>query len=252
MANSYFTKGKVLKKEFFKSEVSESPSLLKITIKLIEPASKPFRPGQFCTFRVAEGIFRAYSIASDYKNFEEYEFLISCGHEGVGSNFFNNLQIEDRVDFLGPNGHFQIQVPIAKEVFFFATGTGIAPYIPMIEFLLDNNCLSKIYLIHGIRNEANLKYYKTIHEDLKNRCPNFISKIYISKPEKPVGDYLKGRISDEVKSMDFKSLTKSQFYLCGHPDMIREISDILVNTNIPHENINFEVFSSPGAHEKIV
>jgi len=251
MANPYFTTGKVSNKEFLKSEVSDTPSLVKIKIKLVEPNSKPFRPGQFCTFRVAEGIFRAYSIASDYKNFEEYEFLISCGHEGIGSNFFRNLQIGDRVDFLGPNGHFRIQIPIADEVFFFATGTGIAPFIPMIEFLLDNNCQSKIYLIHGFRNEANLDFYKGIHEDLKNRCPNFFSKIYISKPELSINGYTKGRITDEIKSMDLNKLFKSQFYLCGHPEMINEVSDLLINANIPHENIILEAFTSPGAYEKI-
>ena len=251
MANPYFTIGKVSNKEFFKSEVSETPSLLKITIKLVEPTSKPFRPGQFCTFRVAEGIFRAYSIASDYKNFEEYEFLVSCGHEGVGSNFFKNLQIGDRVNFLGPNGHFKVQLPIAEEVFFLATGTGIAPFIPMIEFLLDNNCSSKIHLIHGFRNEANLDFYKTLHDDLKIRCPNFFSKIYISKPETSTNGYTKGRITDEIKSMNLEKFTNAQFYLCGHPDMIGEVSDLLINADIPHENIILEAFTSPGAYEKI-
>lgn len=248
--NPHFTKGKVIEKEFVTGKGYTHPSLLKVTISLIKPQVKPFRPGQFCTFRVNEGIFRAYSIASDYKNFSQYEFIISVSHEGVGSNYFKNINIGDEVDFLGPNGHFHIKTPVSQNLIFCATGTGIAPFIPMIEFLIDNNCDSKIALIHGMREENNLEFYKKIHENFAKKCNNFASKIYVSKPKEDSKEFLTGRITDEIKKIDLSKHQNTHFYLCGHPDMVSEISEYLIKNYIPEENIIIEVFSSPGFYQK--
>lgn len=251
MANPYFTKAKVIQKEFIKTKDNFEPTLLKIKIKMSEPELKTFRPGQFCTFRVAEGIFRAYSVASSYKNFEEYEFLISCGHEGIGANYFRNLKEGDEVVFLGPNGHFRVIVPVASELLFVATGTGISPYIPMIEFLTDNSCETKINLIHGIRDERNLEFYQSIHDGFKKKCPNFESHFFISQPKTNLKNYTKGRVSDYVKSLDFDKLNNHHIYLCGHPEMITELSDYLLSKGLKEENLMIEAFTSPGAYEKI-
>lgn len=249
--NPYFTKGEVLDKEFIKSRLGGDSVLLKITIRLVSPSEKPFRPGQFCTFRVAEGIFRAYSIASSYKDFSNYEFIISCGHEGIGANYFKNIKIGEEVSFLGPNGHFFISTPVSHNIIFCATGTGIAPFIPMIEFLTDNNCDSKIALIHGMKDESNLDFYKSVHEKISHHCRNFKSIFYISKPQNSSSEDFKiGRITDEIKNLNLSNHSETQFYLCGHPDMVSEISDYLLSSGISEENIISEVFSSPGYFDK--
>lgn len=248
--NKYFTKARVIDKRIIAHQDFKEPGLAFVTIKLINPDLKPFRPGQFCSIRVAEGFFRAYSIASDYKNFSEYKFLVSISHEGIGANYFKKLKIGDEVDFLGPNGHFFIKTPVAENLIFCATGTGIAPFIPMIEFLVDNKCDSKIALIHGMKHENNLEFYTEIHKEFKNKCPNFISKIYISKPNSSKPNFNIGRITDEIKKLDLSKHSKTHFYLCGHPDMVQEISIYLLENGIPEENIISEEFTSPGFYQK--
>lgn len=248
--NPYFTKGKVKDKKLIIGRGFLEPSLCKITIQLLNPDIKPFRPGQFCTFRIAEGVFRAYSIASDYKNFSEYEFIISIGHEGVGANYFKNLKIDEEVNFLGPNGHFFIKTPVSENIIFCATGTGIAPFIPMIEFLLDNKCDSKIALIHGMKEENNLEFYQDIHQNLASKCKNFIIKTYISRPKIESNKFIKGRITDEIRKLDFDKHRNTQFYLCGHPDMVREITTILHKNAVSEVNIISEEFTSPGFYQK--
>lgn len=245
--NPYFTKGLVSDKRVIGGD---TPSLLIIKIKLLKPEIKTFRPGQFCTFRVGEGIFRSYSIASDYKNFSEYEFIISVAHEGIGSNYFKKIEIGDEVDFLGPSGHFKIEMPIAPNLIFCATGTGIAPFIPMIEFLLDNSCESKIALLHGMKNENNQNYYSEIHNSFKSKCENFTHKIYVSQPINKNGNFNLGRISEEIKKLDLTKHHNTQFYLCGHPDMVSEVSEYLLNNGIKEENVISEVFTSPGFYQR--
>lgn len=248
--NPYFTKAKVIEKKLINSVDNNKASLAVITIKLIQPDMKPFRPGQFCSIRVAEGFFRAYSIASDYKNFSEYKFLVSVGHEGVGSNYFRNINIGDEVNFLGPNGHFFIKTPVSENIIFCATGTGIAPFIPMIEFLVDNKCDSKIAFIHGMKQETNFEYYKSIHEEFKRKCPNFMSKFYVSKPQTKSEHFNVGRTTDEIKKLDLSKHQETHFYLCGHPDMVQEITIYLLENGISEENIISEEFTSPGFYQK--
>lgn len=248
--NPYFTKAKVIEKKLIKDSISKTASLAVITLKLLEPDMKPFRPGQFCSIRVAEGFFRAYSIASDYKNFSEYKFLVSISHEGVGSNYFRNINIGDEVNFLGPNGHFFIKSPVAENIIFCATGTGVAPFIPMIEFLVDNKCDSKIAFIHGMKYENNLNFYKSIHEEFKKKCPNFKSIFYVSKPENKSENFNVGRITGEIKKLDLSKHKDTQFYLCGHPDMVQEITIYLLENGISEENIISEEFTSPGFYQK--
>ena len=245
-----FTKANVVKKELIKSNLGDKPTLVKVTIKMQNLLEKPFRPGQFCTFRIMEDVYRAYSIASSYKNFEEYSFLVSCGHQGLGSNYFKNINIGDEVIFLGPNGHFSVIQPVKENIYIFCTGTGIAPFIPMLEFLTDNNCNTNISLIQGLRDETNLDYYKSIHKDFQKRCPNIISKIYLSQPKGEVtSEFSTGRINSELSNISQENLKNSHFYLCGHPEMVFEMFNKLKNLGVSESNIMAEEFTSPGYFE---
>ena len=152
---------------------------------------------------------------------------------------------------MGPNGHFQVKVPVAKNIIFVATGTGISPYIPMLEFLLDNSCDSKINLIHGFRDETNLEYYKSLHNEFALKCQNFSSTIFISQPQTISDQFQKGRVTDYLKKLDKNKLLDSQIYLCGHPEMISESVSYLIKLGIKEENLMYEAFTSPGAYEKI-
>jgi ferredoxin-NADP reductase len=247
-----FTKANVVKKEMINPKIGDIPALVKITIKIQNNQDIPFRPGQFCTFRIMEDVYRAYSIASSYKNFSEYSFLISCGHEGLGSNYFKNISIGEEVIFLGPNGHFSVLHPVAKNIKIFCTGTGIAPIIPIIEFLTDNNCDTNITLIHGLRDETNLDYYQSIHEDFVKKCPNISSKFYISQPKFDLKDrqnsssIIKGRVVQEVEKLKKHDITDYHFYLCGHPDMVYEMFSKLKTFHVPENQIMAEEFTSPG------
>jgi len=250
-----FTRANVINKEFVKPGIEGDSTLVKITIKMQNNKEIPFRPGQFCTFRIMEDVYRAYSIASSYKNFSEYSFLISCGHQGLGSNYFKNINIGDEVIFLGPNGHFSIINPIPKEIKIFCTGTGIAPFLPILEFLTDNNCDISINLIHGLRDETNLNFYQNLHEDFIKKCPNIVSYFYISQPKKQLQKKLnssflnKGRIINEIKLLVNKDISTSHFYLCGHPDMVAEIFSKLRSLKVSEDQIMAEEFTSPGYFE---
>jgi ferredoxin-NADP reductase len=74
--------------------------------------------------------------------------------------------------------------------------------------------------------------------------------MYVSKPETTSNTFIKGRISDEIKKMDLTNHKNTQFYLCGHPDMVSEVTEYLLNAGIPERNIISEVFTSPGFYQR--
>ena len=158
------------------------------------------------------------------------------------------MKVGEEVYFLGPNGHFQVIVPVASEIIICATGTGIAPFIPMVQFLIDNNCSSKIHCYHGIKDESNIEFYQKLHQAFQSQCPNYTFQLYISDPALKTNtiDYKKGRITDDVLKLDFSLHTKTHFYLCGHPDMVTQIVEFLEDQKIPQKHIMTENFTSPG------
>jgi ferredoxin-NADP reductase len=74
--------------------------------------------------------------------------------------------------------------------------------------------------------------------------------MYVSRPETSSNLFIKGRVSDEVKKLDLIKHIKTQFYLCGHPDMVSEVTEYLLQAGIPERNIISEVFTSPGFYQR--
>jgi NAD(P)H-flavin reductase len=77
-----------------------------------------------------------------------------------------------------------------------------------------------------------------------------MSKFYISKPKTISNDFRVGRITDEIKKLDLTKHVDTQFYLCGHPNMVQEITTYLLEKGISEENIISEEFTSPGFYQK--
>src|SRR4029078_335609 len=90
-----------------------------------------FEAGQFVTITVGTMIKRSYSIVSLPKqNF--IDLIADTKIGGPGSQFFVKAQAGQEVELLGPLGTF-ICRESDRPLMFWATGTGIVPFISMIE-----------------------------------------------------------------------------------------------------------------------
>ena len=80
--------------------------------------------------------WRSYSIASWPDGTNVYELLIVLLEGGAGTTYlFNEVKVGSELVFRGPQGVFVLPENIEKDIFFICTGTGIAPFRSMLNFI---------------------------------------------------------------------------------------------------------------------
>src|ERR1700690_909051 len=101
-----------------------------------------FVAGQWLSFKTnmpdGEEITRAYSIASMPADDNRFALCLNRVQDGFMSNFLCNMKEGDEVGCQGPFGDFILHPPM-RDTIFIATGTGIAPFRSMLQWLLDSD-----------------------------------------------------------------------------------------------------------------
>lgn len=223
--------GKLIKKEKLTNDVY----LLKF--KLDKKIS--FFPGQYIILKI-NNLPRAYSIASSIYKKTILDLIIKIIPQGLASEYFLNLPLNSYLNFYGPYGQFILRKN-SKEKIFFATGTGITPFLSMINSYKNFS----FYLYWGLKNLNDVFLIKKLKQ-LKKKNKNFNFKICLSQEknqllDKNFFDY--GHI-DNVFLKDFKNkdLNNFEFYISGNKNIVISIKDKLINQGIKNENIIIERF----------
>ncbi|MEZ6013642.1 MAG: hypothetical protein R3F49_00890 [Planctomycetota bacterium] len=128
-------------------------------------------------------------------------------------------------------GHFTLEeAPDADELVLVGTGTGIAPYRPMILDPRTRARYRRIILMYTDRTQPELGYVEEF-EDLMRRDPNFVFLPSLTRePEGSSWTGLRGRIQHFLTPERYLELTgeplrpeRCQVFLCGNPQMILEV-----------------------------
>ncbi|KKS21186.1 MAG: Protein C of soluble methane monooxygenase [candidate division WWE3 bacterium GW2011_GWC1_41_7] len=234
----------MLKPVLFNSVVSRTDNLtnklILVTFKVTDPERIDFTPGQFVNLRVVHApmTFRSYSICSDYRVTSQFSVVASVSHEGPGSNFLRSLKPGDNVEFIGPSGRFNLEEPLKDKIIFVATGTGVAPFIPMLHYLEHTQFEGDVFLFFGVRHEDEI-FFKDELDNFMVSIPHFTYQICVSQPGNWFGNI--GRVNSFVL-VD----SNAGYYLCGHPEMVEDLSGRLLKAGVPSEHILFEKFTVKG------
>jgi ferredoxin/flavodoxin---NADP+ reductase len=228
-----------------------------LLIMRIQPdeASLDFKPGQFAVLgllgheaRVPEAddeepptapdqmIRRPYSIASSSVEKRYAEFFVTLLTSGQLTPRLFALPYGGRL-FLGPKarGMFTLdRLPPDRAVLLIATGTGLAPYMSMLRTLLVNDTARPFIVLHGARYSWDLGYRGEL-ESLARLRPNFTYIPSIARPdEDPHFRGHTGRIQTllgkgivELLSGVPLDPTLLDVFLCGNPDMIQTVKEVL-------------------------
>lgn len=137
------------------------PSLLQLRVQ--PDTDLDFSPGQYVTLR-ARDTPRAYSIASPPTE-EELEFAIRRVPGGrLTENLFTYVNEGEDVVVRGPNGEMVLDSPSARDVVFLSTGTGVAPFKSMIDFIFERGwdeyegTARDVWLLQGCGWEDDVPY----------------------------------------------------------------------------------------------
>lgn len=184
-----------------------------------------FLPGQFVTMDLPISDkrlkrWRSYSIASCVAE-DLLEFCIVQLEGGKGTEYlFNDVKIGDTIRFKGPSGTFVAPTNPDHDIVMICTGTGVAPFRPMLHDLLRvQKTTRNIHLIFGTRYENGL-LYRDEFEALEKEFSNFSYSPCLSQEVN--WDGIKGYVHQVYQEKYNEARPDIKFYICGWSKMIDE------------------------------
>ena len=205
-----------------------------------------FENGQFVMIGLevdGRPLARAYSVASP--NYDEHlEFLSIKVQNGPLTSRLQHIKVGDELLVSRkPTGTLIIHdLKPAKNLYLFSTGTGLAPYMSLIQDIEVYDRFEKVILVHGVRKINDLAYKDFIENDLPNNefFGEEIRNQLIYYPTVTRESFKnEGRLTDLVKSgklFDDIGLSKmnpidDRAMICGSPEMLKDTQDLLDSMN---------------------
>lgn len=137
---------------------------------MTRPAHFKFTAGQFARIGLKVGdelVVRAYSVVSSPFD-ETLEFFSIVVPDGAFTSNLQHLQVGDALYLEKiPYGFLTLaryQLPLPKDLWLLATGTGLAPFISMLQDFETWSKYEKINLVYSVRTESELAYVDRIQE----------------------------------------------------------------------------------------
>jgi NAD(P)H-flavin reductase len=204
------------------------------------------KPGQFVNL-TQQDLTRSYSIANNPQKDKFIELHIQKVQNGEMSNWlYDNSDIGDSLKIKGPFGTcVYLESHLNNALVLIGTGTGLAPLIGIIKQALANNHQGNITLFHGSRHINGLY----LHQDLKNLASEHDNFIYYpclsgeSEDREALQDenITQGRVN-KIAMSTLTQFNSAKFYLCGHPDMVKNMKKMLYLSGADLNNINADPF----------
>lgn len=220
---------------------SLTPVVRHVVLRLDEPGSFSFRPGQIIQFVLEPKTLRLFSLASTPPALPLLDLCVDISPGGKGSQFVERLTVGARVHFRGPFGVFTVPEAETRPLEFVATGAGIAPIRGMIRGLFEGDAPSErpVTLTFGNRTVPEILY----HDEwlaLAQRASSFRYHSILSQPS-PEWSGLAGRVTDALP-LRTAELPNRVFFLCGSPQMVDDARKVLERLGVPEADIHFEKF----------
>lgn len=223
-------------------------------IRINDVNSFHFKAGQFVTLDLPihekpNKRWRSYSIASWPDDSNVFELLIVLLEGGAGTTYlFNHVSVGSELILRGPQGVFILPDPVEQDLFFICTGTGIAPFRSMLNYILLHQLAHQnLYLIFGCRTQKDLLYYDEMRK-LETELPNLKYLPTLSREEwNGHHGYVHALYEDICKqnresTADAGLVKPAHFYLCGWKAMIDEAKKRITDMGYDKKSIHLELY----------
>lgn len=228
-------------------ELNHNTKQFRIKVLVEDDCAFDYLPGQFITLDlpVSEkrlNRWRSYSIANSPNRDNIIELCIVKNESGIATPYlFDEVHVDSVLKFKGPDGGFVLPEDLDKEMIFICTGTGIAPFRSMIDYLVTRGeNFKKIHLIFGTRYENDI-LYKDEFLSLSQKLPNFSYSIALSREK--IEDYYDGYVHQIYKTL-YKDVRSDRiFYICGWSAMVDQcVNNLIVDMNYQPSQIKYELY----------
>ena len=228
-----------------------APGLAIVGVQALEEPF-PFQPGQYATLGLMgpeKLVQRPMSISSSADDLSEYEFFIRLVERGGLTPLLWERSVGDPINIKGPKGKFLLQDD-GRTSLFVASGTGLAPFISMIETLRARDQTRDIVLLHGVSHDYDLAWREQLTELASGGGFPLRYVGTISRPQScPDWTGCTGRVETILADqLDLHGLTaeNTTIYLCGNPDMVSAVEEIATERGFDPEQVRKELYWPKG------
>ncbi|HME87049.1 MAG TPA: FAD-dependent oxidoreductase [Candidatus Nanoarchaeia archaeon] len=215
--------------------IEETPTVRSFLFPM--PPEFSFEPGQYVNILAEiDGKItrRSYSIARKVDH--AIEITLNLVQNGLMSKHLHSMKLGDIVQITGPLGVFVLKKDSAqKDNTFIATGTGVTPFVAMIEKLLSET-RKNVTLFAGYKHEEEI-LFDDFFKELQKKHKNFNYHVAVSRDTDFKGEKHVQELMEKYLPSDFSG----DVYLCGLFDMIKDVGLKLTKEwKLPKEKIIFE------------
>ncbi|GGF73705.1 NADH oxidase [Paracoccus acridae] len=210
-----------------------------LELQIEEGAVPPaFLPGQYVNIGVpGSTASRSYSFSSAPAE-GRMEFLIKKIPDGLMSSWLARAAPGDKLDLTGPMGSFYLR-DAGRPLLFLAGGTGLAPFLSILEVLARAGSRQQIHLIYGVTRDQDLVLVDRI-AGFARRLPNFTFATVVA--DDASAHPRKGWVTQHMPE-DMLAAGEVDVYLCGPPPMVDAVRHYLDEKGVRPASFHYEKFT---------
>jgi benzoate/toluate 1,2-dioxygenase reductase subunit len=217
-----------------------SASTIRFSVALDTPQLLDFLPGQYVNIKVpGSDQTRSYSFSSA-PGAPLASFVVRNVPQGLMSTYLSDqAQAGQALSFTGPFGSFYLR-PVQRPVLLLAGGTGIAPFLSMLETLAAKGFTQPVRLVFAVTNDHDLVALEQL-DRIAATHPQFeyVTSVAAQASSHPRKGYATAHV--EPGWMNGGDV---DIYLCGPVPMVEAVRTWLDSTGVKPASFHFEKFSA--------
>ncbi|WP_211463940.1 benzoate 1,2-dioxygenase electron transfer component BenC [Collimonas silvisoli] len=217
-----------------------SDSTINFSIDLDSPSGLDFLSGQYVNVEIpGTTLTRSYSFSSP-PGAPQAAFVVRNVPNGRMSQFLaEKAQAGQKMTFSGPYGSFFLR-EVKRSVLLLAGGTGIAPFLSMLDVLDAHGFTQPVRMVFGVTNDADLVALDKLNQ-LASKHPQFEYRTCVAAADSR--HPRKGYVTQHVES-DWLNGGDVDIYLCGPVAMVDAVRNWLGEIGVKPANFHYEKFSA--------
>jgi benzoate/toluate 1,2-dioxygenase reductase component len=217
-----------------------SDTTLGFAIELEQGADLGFLSGQYVNVDVpGTSLTRSYSFSSA-PGTQRCEFVVRNVPEGRMSTFLSrDAQVGQAIGFSGPYGSFYLR-EVKRPLLLLAGGTGIAPFLSMLQVLAASGFKQPVRMVFGVTNDVDLVAIEHL-QHIAAEHPQFSFRTCVASDDS--AHPRKGYVTQHVEQ-GWLNGGDVDLYLCGPVPMVDAVRRWLNDCGVKPANFYFEKFSA--------
>jgi len=197
-----------------------------------------FLPGQYVNIDVpGSGQHRSYSFSSAPGN-KRMTFMIKQVPGGLMSGWLGGAQAGQPLQMTGPLGSFYLRA-VTRPLLFLAGGTGLAPFLSMLEVLAQQDTKQLVHLVYGVTRDQDLVMVDRLVAYAR-RIPGFTFGTCVVDPQTQHAH--QGYVTQHMPAQVLHA-GNVDVYLCGPPPMVDAVQKHFKAADITPASFHYEKFT---------